>query len=137
MIIWTIGHSTRQMDEFLSLLTEAGIECVIDVRTTPYSKWAPQFLRGEIALALEDFDIKYFFMGSSLGGLREVDPEVFEDGIDRAEAMAKESKVVLMCSEKDARKCHRHTKLEPELIRRGFEVIHLGCKGMNLTLGIF
>ena len=67
-IIFTIGHSTHPIDEFLALLAQHDIRCLVDVRTQPYSRWNPQFNRELLAAALEDAGVRYVDMGRSLGG---------------------------------------------------------------------
>src|SRR5438309_9475647 len=72
--IWTIGHSTRKIDIFLSLLEENGIKAVADVRMFPGSKRYPQFGREALEKSLGAAEIRYkHFL--ELGGRRKVNPD--------------------------------------------------------------
>ena len=72
--IWTIGHSTRKIDIFLSLLEENGIKAVADVRMFPGSKRYPQFGRDALAKSLGEHGIRYEHF-SELGGRRKGNPD--------------------------------------------------------------
>src|SRR2546423_4307422 len=71
--IWTIGHSTRKIDIFLSLLKENGIKLVADVRMFPSSKRYPQFGREALAKSLSEDGIRYEHF-PELGGRRKAKP---------------------------------------------------------------
>ncbi|HET9184778.1 MAG TPA: DUF488 domain-containing protein, partial [Solirubrobacterales bacterium] len=75
--IWTIGHSNHDLDGFLALLVPERIETVIDVRSSPYSRFAPHFNREPLAPALTDAGIAYYFQGAALGG-RPEDPAHYD-----------------------------------------------------------
>ena len=121
--IWMCGFSTRSFDELESILNEVVYDLLIDLRTRPFSRWASQFNRPHLENRLGK---SYLFMGDTLGGLEEVAEEDFLEGIGRVcELASKGKKLVLMCSEKDYKKCHRHMKIEPELRLCGFNVIQL------------
>ena len=125
--IYTIGHGNRKQEEFLSLLKQYDIQYLIDVRSQPYSKFNPQFNQREITFFLEANEIKYVFMGDTLGGRPsdkscydqegKVDYEsvktkaFFKQGIERLKtAYDKNVNVAIMCSESKPTECHR-TKL--------------------------
>jgi Protein of unknown function, DUF488 len=72
--IWTIGHSTRKIDIFLSLLKESGIKFVADVRMYPGSKRYPQFGREALAKSLSEYGIRYEHF-PELGGRRKAKPD--------------------------------------------------------------
>ncbi len=125
--LYTIGHGTRKVDEFLTLLKTFEIEYLIDVRSQPYSKFNPQFNQNDLRFFLKENGITYVFMGDSIGGRPhdiscydnegKVDYEIvktkdfFLQGIDRLKkAYTKNINVVIMCSESKPRECHR-TKL--------------------------
>src|SRR5512143_2286291 len=67
--IYTIGHSTHALDEFIKILQEYEIELVVDVRTIPRSRHNPQFNQDELELGLQAHDIGYLHL-EELGGLR-------------------------------------------------------------------
>src|SRR5947209_1014187 len=66
--VYTVGHSAHSFEEFLRLLTGNAIEVVVDTRSAPYSKFAPQFDRETLQRDLTDAGIKYLFLGAELGG---------------------------------------------------------------------
>jgi uncharacterized protein (DUF488 family) len=149
--IYTIGHSNKSVDDLLSMLRENGIETVVDVRSAPYSRFAPQFNREPLSTALKGAGIEYRFAGKHLGGrpsdptcyksgqlptgkadyLNEVDyAEVarrpwYRDAIDHLVKIAEERPTVIMCSEEDPVKCHRHHLIGKTLRERGIKVDHL------------
>src|SRR3954452_23902727 len=66
--VFTIGHSAHGFDLFARLLTQHCVEVLVDVRSAPYSKYAPQFDREILQPALNQVGIKYLFLGAELGG---------------------------------------------------------------------
>src|SRR5438477_490978 len=143
--IWTIGHSTRRIDIFLSLLEENGIKLVADVRMFPGSKRYPQFGRGALAESLGEHGIRYEHF-PELGGRRKAKPdsrntawrneafrgyadymetEQFQNGIKRLSEVAEPiGPAVLMCAEALWWSCHR-SLISDFLKVRGVEVIHI------------
>lgn len=69
--MYTIGHSTRTIDEFLRLLKEHGVEILVDVRSWPTSRRSPHFKRASLEASLREEGIRYAWLGGSLGGYRE------------------------------------------------------------------
>ncbi len=67
--LWTIGHSTRRIEEFIELLQVRGIRLLVDVRTLPYSRRNPQFNTGALAESLVKADLQYQHL-PALGGRR-------------------------------------------------------------------
>lgn len=68
--IYTIGHGNRAIEEFVALLNEAGIECLVDVRAYPASRRHAQFGREALERSLADAGIRYMWEGGALGGRR-------------------------------------------------------------------
>jgi uncharacterized protein (DUF488 family) len=66
--IKTIGHSNHPIERFVDLLKAGGVETLVDVRSTPYSRRFPQFGRERLARTLADSGIDYLFAGAALGG---------------------------------------------------------------------
>lgn len=134
MKLYTIGHSNHSLDKFISLLKEHEIAALVDVRTSPYSQYNPQFNKNSLIWALPRQDILYRFSGKQLGGrptdpscyksrkipqdgadyLHEVDYRAimkkkwFIDEIDQLLEYADQQMTVIMCSEEDPAHCHRH-----------------------------
>ncbi len=136
--IYTIGHSDRQLDEFLGVLTHFGIEVLVDVRRFPTSKW-DWFKRENLAAALALKGIRYVHMGEELGGFRKagyqeyMKSETFAAGIERLVKMAGEQRVAIMCAERMVFRCHRRF-ISTTLQSRGFDVIHIVDKQRTIQL---
>jgi uncharacterized protein (DUF488 family) len=146
VIVYTVGHSTRPIDEFIALLTGAGVARVADVRTFPASKRHPQFNSGALAAALDDAGIDYRHLpalggrrgakknGASRNGLWKVDAfrnyadyaetPAFGAALDTLEALARERPTAYMCAEAMWWQCHRRL-ITDYLLVRGWTVIHL------------
>lgn len=126
--IFTIGHSNHPIERFLSLLTQHGVTALADVRTTPYSRFNPQFRREALAASLREAGIGYVFLGEELGGKRagvthaEIGrSESFRRGLDRLREGAARYRVAFMCAEREPLDCHRtilvarHLRSSPDL----------------------
>jgi uncharacterized protein (DUF488 family) len=145
MRIWTIGHSTRAIDEFISLLKENGINLLVDVRAWPGSKRYPQFNKDTLAESLNAYGIRYEHF-PELGGKRKSKPdsrntawrnasfrgyadhmetEQFQKGIERLLDVAAEAgPTCIMCAEAVWWRCHR-SLIADYLKARGVEVLHV------------
>ena len=148
-ILYTIGHSDHTTAAFVDLLRRHGITLVVDVRSQPYSRWAPQFNRETLARDLDDAGIAYQFMGDALGG-RPADPALYDPdqerpdyqrveqtpayqaGIDRLLDLAGTERGAVMCSEGDHRRCHRHLLITQTLLGRGVRVLHIQPDGTTV-----
>ena len=145
MSILTIGHSNLPLERFLALLGENGVALVADVRSAPYSRYAPQFNREALAAALTRAGIEYLYLGRELGGLgtqsrlpgrkrvmsrgRVVRPPGFRQGIERLAGLASECRVAIVCGEESPARCHRRSLVTPALVRLGIEVRHIRADG--------
>ena len=145
MRIWTIGHSTRSIDEFISLLEENEIKLLVDVRAFPSSKRYPQFNKDALAESLNAPGIRYEHF-PELGGKRKSKPdsrntawrnasfrgyadymeaEQFQKGIERLLDVAAEAgPTAIMCAEAVWWRCHR-SLISDSLKTRGLEVLHI------------
>ncbi|MDW2981350.1 DUF488 domain-containing protein [Rhodanobacter sp. KK11] len=142
--IWTIGHSTRTLEEFLGLLGEYRIEAIADVRRFPGSRRHPHFASDALAATLPAHGIAYRWM-PRLGGRRKVQPgspntawrnasfqgyadytatAEFAEGLAELLALAASQRTALMCAEAVWWRCHRSI-IADVLKLRGVEVIHL------------
>lgn len=122
--IYTIGHSTQTVDEFINRLQMNNVNCVVDVRSTPYSQYASQFNERDIKFALRDNGIQYIYMGKEFGARRD-NPELYDkqgkldfektasdsdfiEGIKRIKhGLEGGFSIAFMCTEKDPMDCHR------------------------------
>ncbi len=147
VVIYTIGHSTRTLEELVGLLKENEIELLADIRSHPVSKRRPQFNREDLARRLPDYGIEYRWLGQELGGFRDRrDPnsphtalrnprfrnyadhtasEEFAQGIEALIALARHKRVALMCAEVLWWRCHRSLVSDYLTACRGIEVTHI------------
>lgn len=140
--IYTIGHSLYSIDQFSELLNKYDINCVIDVRSTPYSKFSPQFNTNELKRFLNNNQKYYIFMGEEFGARRSetalydtnglldfekvIKSNLFQSGVKRVKSgLNKEYKIVLMCTEKDPLDCHRSILVGRAFHYEKFEVLNI------------
>jgi uncharacterized protein (DUF488 family) len=147
-VVFTIGHSTRSIQEFIRLLKAHGVERVIDVRAIPRSRHNPQFNRDRLSPALHRARIHYRHL-PGLGGLRRPRPDstnlgwrnasfrgyadymqtsTFTKNLDRCIEFARWEQVVLMCAEAVPWRCHRSLIADALLVR--------GIKVSEITSGV-
>jgi uncharacterized protein (DUF488 family) len=145
--IWTIGHSTRPFDEFVSLLLAYGIEHLIDVRRFPGSKRFPQYNRESLSAGLFKYNIQYTHL-EALGGRRNPKPDslntawrvrgfrgyadymetdAFKEAAKELEILATASRSAFMCTEAVWWSCHRSLISDYLKVNR-WEVIHIMSK---------
>src|SRR3984893_13359583 len=72
--IWTIGHSTRSLDEFVAMLKSFQIECIADIRSFPGSRKYPQYNKESLEISLPQYNILYVHL-KNLGGRRKANPD--------------------------------------------------------------
>ena len=159
--IFTIGHSNHSFEVFLALLREHRVNEVVDVRSSPFSRYTPQFNHDTLNGVLERTDIGHVFLGTELGGRpadrscydadgrvnydRLANTDLFDDGISRIVRAADQRRVAVMCSEKEPLDCHRALLIAKVLEERGAAVEHILADGsvekhdatMNRLLDIF
>lgn len=143
--IFTVGHSTHEFEDFVSLLKLHGIDAVADVRSVPYSRWQPQFNREGLAKALKGQGLAYVFLGKELGARSDdsgcyekgrvkyrliAETPLFRAGIARIQGGCSRWRIALMCAEKDPLVCHRTILVARELVAGGAEVAHILEDGM-------
>jgi len=136
-LVCTIGHSNRTIEEFIGLLRQNGVECLLDIRTVPKSRHNPQFGQDQLAAALEDAGIEYRYM-RGLGGLRHprkdsenagwrnlsfrgyadyMQTEEFAENVDAVVELGRSKCCVLMCAEAVPWRCHRSLVADALLVR--------------------
>jgi len=134
LAIYTIGHSNHATGELLGLLRGYAIELLVDVRSSPYSRHAPQANRESLAVALAQAGIVYRWMGERLGGKPQgvvADYDVlrsspaFRDGIRELVLEAAQHRIAIMCAEGDHRQCHRYKLITPALLDLNICVLHI------------
>ena len=124
--IITIGYGNRSLQELIDLLRRESIQYLVDVRTSPRSRFKPEFSAEPLDVSLRAAGIRYVIMGDTLGG-RPPDPECYQDGhvvysivrekpffkagIERLlTALKQDLKVCLLCSEGRPADCHSNTE---------------------------
>lgn len=150
MSLYTIGHSTHDFDYFLKLLSAYAVNTLIDVRGVPYSKFAPAYNRGTIEKALCSANIRYLFMGDTLGAKtadismydqtgcmdfeKMSETARFKAGINQIKDLtAKGDTAALMCVEKEPQDCHRAILVSRALALNGVNAIHIMPDGSAVT----
>ncbi len=142
--IYTIGHSTRSLDEFLSLLRAHGVRKLVDVRTIPKSRRHPHFWGDALDDALTEEGMTYYWR-KALGGLRRPDPDSendawrntsfrgyadhmqtpeFNEAVEELIELGQGSDLAIMCSEAVPWRCHR-SLIGDALLVRGVEVLDI------------
>ena len=143
-VVWTIGHSTRTLEELIEMLRSFKIELVADIRSYPGSRRYPQFNKEALEVSLPENNIQYVHI-KKLGGRRKVNPESkntswrhvafrgyadymetedFKKGIKELEKIALEQRTAFMCSEAVWWRCHR-SMVSDYLKVHGWKVMHI------------
>jgi uncharacterized protein (DUF488 family) len=144
LLVLTVGHSTRRMEDFIGLLQANGVARVVDVRTIPRSRHNPQFNAESLPASLKTAGISYVHL-PGLGGLRHASraspntgwrnasfrgfadymqtPE-FNKALEQLIRLAGEGQVILMCAEAVPWRCHR-SLIADALVARGLRVEHI------------
>ena len=143
-MIWTVGHSTRPLQDFLDLLASHGVQAIADVRRFPGSRKHPQFGHDALSASLEGAGRSYLWL-PALGGRRRPKPDSkntvwrnasfrgyadymetaeFAEGLDALLELCKEQRTTLMCAEAPWWRCHR-ALIADALCARGVEVVHI------------
>ena len=153
LTVFTIGHSTRTMEEFIELLKTYCVTLVVDVRTVPRSRHNPQFNKETLPSTLKPEGIKYIHM-PDIGGLRRpkhdsinlawknsgfrgyadfMQTKEFTDNLLKIIALARENRLALMCAEALPWRCHR-SLISDALVVRHVKVEHIISEPAALTI---
>jgi uncharacterized protein (DUF488 family) len=139
-MIFSIGHSRHSLQRFVELLQEHDITAIADVRSSPFSRFNPQFNREALKNSLRENGIDYVFLGEELGARTKdrscydngrvnfsklAATPLFKSGLDRLESGAATFKIAMMCAEKEPLDCHRTILVARELESRGTPVAHI------------
>ena len=132
-MIRTVGHSNHVMERFLQLLAVHRVQCLVDVRSVPWSRRWPWFRKRELAGCMQAAGIAYRHVGAALGGKPRagdtVAPAAFDAAVDQVMGLAHLGRVALMCSEADPARCHRSALLAPAFQQCGAQVLHVLADG--------
>ncbi len=125
-IVYTIGHGTRNFSALAAMLDRYRIATVIDVRSQPYSRHAPDFRKETLAALARAEGFGYRWLGETLGGRGATpDAAAFLASIAQVIALARDAPVVLLCAEGEPDRCHRSMLLAPRLEDAGALVVHI------------
>lgn len=145
--MYTIGHSTRPLEDLIGLLKAHSITMLVDVRTIPRSRKNPQFNIDTLPAELEKAGIKYLHL-KGLGGLRKAKKDSvnmgwrnesfrgfadymqtaeFDEGLKELIALARKERVAIMCAEAVPWRCHR-SLIGDALLVRGIDVEEISGK---------
>ena len=143
-VIWTIGHSTRPIKEFLDLLTRQRIRCLVDVRAIPFSRHNPQFNKDALSQSLEKSEIAYHHF-AALGGRRKslsdskntgwrnasfrgyadyMQTPEFQAALHELTILAARAPTAIMCAEAVPWRCHR-SLIADSFIAQGGTVLEI------------
>jgi uncharacterized protein (DUF488 family) len=147
-VVYTVGHSTRSLDELCALLAGAGVSALVDVRLAPGSRRNPHLAGRALAASLPARRIEYEHE-PRLGGFRRPRADTpntgwthaafrgyadhmagddFRAGLERLQQIARASATCVMCAEAQWWRCHRRL-IADALVVRGWRVLHLGLGG--------
>ena len=138
--LYSIGHSSQSLEDFLNLLAVHGVNCVIDVRSIPASKYSPQFNQESLKYFLKSHEVQYLHFGDEFGARRTdcldeneqvdfekaVETPLFKKGVERVmKGLEKGFRIAFMCSEADPLECHRFSLVSRYFYERGNDVQHI------------
>ena len=138
--LYSVGHSNQTLEEFLALIMVYGINCIVDVRSVPASKYSPQFNQENIKSFLLENNIQYLHFGAEFGARRidsigengQVDFELaaktpsFAAGVLRIlRGQEQGYRISFMCSEADPLECHRFALVSRYFYDTGVDVQHI------------
>lgn len=153
--VWTIGHSTHALDDFVALLREQRIGTLVDIRTVPKSRRHPHFHTDALATSLPDAGVGYRHL-AALGGWRKTVEDSpnggwrnasfrgyadyamtaeFADGLRALRALAAQGRTAIMCSEALWWRCHRRLVAD-RLVFGGDAVEHIDSGGRTVRHGL-
>jgi uncharacterized protein (DUF488 family) len=143
-VIYSIGHSTRPLDDFIALLKAHGVEQIVDIRSIPRSRRHPHFSSDALAASLRSVGIDYR-SSPALGGMRKpradspntawrvegfrgyadyMETDAFRAALDELVVAARDTPTAIMCAEAVWWRCHRQLVADA-LVARGVEVRHI------------
>lgn len=144
LTVWTVGHSTRSIEEFNQILISLEIRTLVDVRTFPGSRRYPHFNKPELSQALNSMSVEYVHV-PELGGRRKTQPDSkniawnnesfrgyadhmetreFQKGIELLLGLAHQKRTAIMCAEAVWWRCHR-SLISDYLKSTGIKVMHI------------
>lgn len=146
MEIFTIGYSNYPYEKFMKMIKKYDINCVVDIRETPYSKYNFQYNREAFRESLKKSGITYIYMGDEFGAKRQtkesynkdgyadfkkvVKEELFLEGVERLKkGIEMGYHIVLLAAMQDPIRCHRSIMVGRYLNKHGFDVKYILHEG--------
>lgn len=139
--ILTIGHSNHDMLDFLNILKKHAVRVLVDVRSDPHSRYAPQFNKRDLERSIEAAGMEYRYSGAYIGGKprdaslytpsgspdydRLASTGQFQGELRAVVEIAEKKRLVVMCSEADPMACHRERIIAQVLRSWRVRVIHI------------
>lgn len=137
----TIGYGKKEIQTFIQTLIRYNVNCLVDVRSSPYSKYSHQYNKSEFEGLLATHNILYKWIGDKLGG-RPTDKgaydedgrvnyekmsktALFQEGIKELQTLSLVNNVAIMCSEQEPINCHRFLAISRELSEMGYKIVHI------------
>lgn len=133
-------------DDFISILRKFEIEVLVDVRSSPYSKYVTHFNSEFLKRSLQGAGFKYLYLGKELGGMPKEEEfydsegnvdyerlkrtERFQDGMQRLRGGIEKFRVAIMCGEENPTHCHRHRLIASTASEYGIAVFHIRKGGV-------
>jgi uncharacterized protein (DUF488 family) len=148
--IFTIGHSTRPIEDFIGMLKSFDIRALVDIRTIPRSRYNPQYSQNFLERSLKDEKIKYYYM-KELGGLRpakkdspnqgwrnssfrgyadHMQTQEFQDAVQKLINLGHKQRIAMMCAEAVPWRCHRSLVADALTVRH-IPVEHIMAAGKS------
>lgn len=148
--LYTIGYGAREIPDFIGVLQVNNVAFLIDVRSKPYSRYKPDFSKQSLEGHLQAANIRYVYMGDTLGGMPD-DPDCYDEsgkvayekvaqkgfyqeGIGRLrDAWQQQLRVAIMCSEGKPENCHRTKLISKTLLAQNIPVVHIDENDQLIT----
>jgi uncharacterized protein (DUF488 family) len=143
--VLTVGHSNHPVERLVALLAQHGVGVLVDVRSQPYSRFAPRFNRENLQPVVTNAGLRYLFLGEELGGrqlgkIASLQDRLaayeqvssagrFQHGLDLVLEAADRETVAILCAEEDPTECHRRVWVARALRERGADVFHIRGDG--------
>ncbi|MBQ4060371.1 MAG: DUF488 domain-containing protein [Lachnospiraceae bacterium] len=147
--IYTIGHSQHSIEYFVSLLRKHNIDYIIDVRSTPYSKFSSDYNKDNLQIVLPRYDVCYAHMGKCFGARQDneklyteegyldfekmINSDNYRRGLENVMKGMQQHRIALMCLEKKPVDCHRAIMVANGFYRAGCQVEHILVDGSIQT----
>lgn len=134
--IYTVGHNSLNFMQFITLIQANNITHIVDIRSIPYSKYAPWSDKSRLSELLRPFKIHYTYLGHKLGGIKtstEIRAKqhgtstqaVYDEAIQVLLQLSMRGNPTLLCAEGDPAKCHRQHIIAQSLLDSGIKVLHI------------